>query len=72
MIGHPKYNYSDIVKFNIDNEEKHGIIYIIDSYGTFFDDSDVCYDILDEDENILYKHIAEKSIIKKIGEPHVK
>lgn len=62
MIGKPKYNYKDNVKFEIDGEMKHGQVYIIDKYGTFFDDSDVCYDILVESENMLYKHVNERFV----------
>lgn len=62
MIGKPKYNYKDIVKFEIDGEMKQGQVYIIDKYGTFFDDSDVCYDIFVESENMLYKHVNERFV----------
>ena len=70
-VGHPKYNYGDIVKFKWDGDDnppKTGIIAIIDRYGTFFDDSDVSYDIMVKDENMLYKHYREDSVIEKIGE----
>lgn len=65
MKGHPKFNYNDEVKFNLDGEIKKGIIYVIDKYGTFEDDSDVSYDVLVENENerCLYKHINEKFLI---------
>ncbi len=59
MIGKPKYKLNDKVVFTIDNKTKFGSIYIIDKFGTFFDDSDVSYDILVESENCLYKHIRE-------------
>lgn len=62
MKGKPKYNLNNLVKFEIDGEIKEGIVYIIDKYGTFEDDSDVSYDILvkNENEHCLYKHINEK------------
>lgn len=65
MKGHPKFNYNDEVKFNLDGEIKKGIVYVIDKYGTFEDDSDVSYDILvkNENERCLYKHINEKFLI---------
>ncbi len=65
MKGHPKFNYNDEVKFNLDGEIKKGIVYVIDKYGTFEDDSDVSYDILvkNENEKCLYKHINEKFLI---------
>lgn len=77
MIGQPKYTYGDIVHFKVNykdkkdvahNEIKEGVIAIIDKYGTFFDSSDVSYDILVKSENILYKHFSENSIVEKIGQ----
>ena len=68
MLGKPKYNYGDVVKFKLGDDIKEGIIAIIDRWGTFFDDSDVSYDIMNKEENILYKHCGEKYVIEKIGE----
>lgn len=64
MLGKPKYNIGDTVSFLIDNKAVNGEVAIIDKYGTFEDDSDVSYDIYSKEENILYKHINEKNIIK--------
>lgn len=63
MKGNPKYQYGNLVKFELNGEIKEGIVYIIDKYGTFEDDSDVSYDILVGNENCLYKHINEKYIL---------
>ena len=68
MLGNPKYTEGDIVEFEFNDEIKEGTIYIVDKYGTFFDDSDVYYDVLVKKENTLYKHIIERSIIGKVGE----
>ena len=68
MLGKPKYNYGDVVKFKLGDDVKEGIIAIIDRYGTFEGSSDVSYDIMNKEENILYKHFGEKYIIEKIGE----
>lgn len=62
MLGKPKYDYDDAVKFVIDGKVKHGCVCIIDKYGTFFDNSDVSYDIMVESENTLYKHIREDAV----------
>ena len=62
MIGKPKYHLDEPVSFEINGEVKHGVVYIVDKYGTFFDDSDVSYDILVESENTLYKHIHERHV----------
>lgn len=62
MIGKPKFEYNQEVKFKCNNEEKVGKVYIVDEYGTFEDDSDVSYDIMVESENCLYKHVREDGI----------
>ena len=67
MIGKTKFEYGQKVRFTISDQEgnaleKIGAIAIIDRYGTFFDSSDVSYDILVEDENCLYKHITERQV----------
>lgn len=64
MIGHPKFNYNDKVMFVIDDVPIKGYVYIIDKYGVFEDNSNVYYDIMAEDENMLYKHIREDSLTK--------
>lgn len=67
MVGHPKYSYRDIVTFKINKEIKEGIVFIIDKFGTFMDDSDVFYDLYVKSDKALYKHIKENGIIEKIG-----
>lgn len=74
MLGKPKYNYGDKVKFKVKHEDKDyeliGKIEIIDKYGTFEDNSDVSYDIMVEEGNFpvgypcLFKHFSEDSIEK--------
>lgn len=66
MIGKPKYKVDDKVEFTIYDETRVGVIYVVDKYGTFFDKSDVSYDIYVEEENMLYKHINEKYVKRKI------
>lgn len=73
-IGCPKYKYEDLVEFkysaNNTNIVKTGVVYIVDAYGTFEQNEEPSYDIFvegkDDESNILYKHIRESSIIKKI------
>ena len=72
MLGKPKYNYKDVVSFNISEDDKTytliGKIYIIDSHGTFMDNSDVSYDIMVEEGEYpmsypcLFKHIREDQV----------
>ena len=80
MLGKPKYNCTDIVKFKLEGKEYIGEVWIIDKYGTWDDPSDVSYDILVEDafkegdkyyklgkdNSCLFKHITEKLIIEKL------
>ena len=68
MLGNPKYNYGDVVKFKLGEDIELGVIAIIDKYGTFEDNSDVSYDILNKEKNILFKHIPEGYVFEKIDE----
>ena len=63
MIGYPKYNLRNKVRFQFNNETKEGRVVVVDKYGTFMDKSDVSYDIMVKSENTLYKHINEKFIL---------
>lgn len=69
MLGKPKYHENDLVEFQwLKNEpNKVGIVYIVDKWGTLSDDSDVSYDILVKEENMLYKHISERYVVKYLG-----
>ena len=80
MIGHPKYTYNDVVTFKCDITgdgnlvDVIGTVEVVDSYGTFFDDSDIQYDVLgtfnatDDDGNpiasspIFFKHVHESEL----------
>ena len=69
MLGKPKYCENDLVEFQWlkDKPNKVGIVYIVDKWGTLSDDSDVSYDILVKEENMLYKHISERYVVKYLG-----
>lgn len=67
MLGKPKYTYGDIVEFDC-NGKKTGVVAIIDKYGTFEQNEEVSYDILNKEENMLYKNCRENWVIKKISE----
>ena len=69
MLGKPKYKENDLVEFQWlkDKPNKVGIVYIVDRWGTLSDDSDVSYDILVKEENMLYKHINERYVVKYLG-----
>ena len=65
MKGFPKYKIGDKVHFEFTVEDKkyseNGEVVIVDKYGTWFDDSDVSYDIKLEDGS-WWKHISEKYV----------
>lgn len=77
MLGKPKYDYGDIVSFKIKTLEGNevtlmGEVYIIDEYGTFWDSSDVSYDIMVSEGDYpqlpcLFKHFREDrlTLVKK-------
>ena len=76
MLGKPKFNHGDEVTFIVEENGKKyellGNIYIIDSYGTFYDNSDVSYDIMVKscnpitgDTPCLFKHIREDRVNAK-------
>ncbi len=67
MIGYPKYRINDRVKFKPRNEIKIGSVFIVDAYGTFEQQDEPSYDIIVEEENMLYKHIKESLIIGLIN-----
>lgn len=64
MLGKPKYEYDQEVFFKINDTEYKGRIYIIDAYGTFFQNKEVSYDIFVETDKgrVLFKHITEPLI----------
>lgn len=66
MLGQPQFSLNQMVTFNHNGTTKIGKVFIIDKWGTFFDDSDVCYDIMVVDENCLYKHINERALSEYI------
>lgn len=66
MLGRPKYKYNDIVKFHTwktCSSIHEGKIIVVDSYGTSEFKDDVSYDIQNDEENVLYKHIEEQLIV---------
>lgn len=58
----PKYKVGDVVTFNYFEKVIKGTIQVVD---TFPNSIIVEYDILDEEEPQLYKHMSESQIISK-------
>jgi hypothetical protein len=66
MLGKPQFKVGERVMFECvkDESKRVGVVYIVDKYGTFDDPSDVSYDIMVDEENMLYKHISERYVTK--------
>lgn len=58
----PKFKRNDMVVFKFGDDEKCGMIQIVDVYGTFEQEDEPSYDICVEEENCIYKHIRETAI----------
>lgn len=72
MLGMPKYKKDDLVTFKFSRRDQEivltGKIYIIDPFGTFFQDEEASYDIMAPDpwnggEMCLFKHVPESYIL---------
>ena len=74
MYGKPKYQESDIVKFDIiplnsdESIECEGWVYVVDKYGIFGYNDDVYYDVMVEN----YNDTGEKMLVKHIKESNIK
>lgn len=47
----PKFKHNDMVVFKIGDDEKCGMIQIVDAYGNFEQEDEPSYDICVEEEN---------------------
>ena len=65
MIGNPKFKRGDVVTFTIGEKEITGKVFVVDVFGIWLDRSDVHYDIMVEEQNMLYKHVKEKQVRKE-------
>ena len=72
MKGKPKYKYGDKVKISLGEELVEGTVYIIDTYGTFENSSDVSYDIMIKADRYKNEYNPEgKCLVKHIQEKHI-
>ena len=65
MLGQPKYQYGEKVQFQFDQKTVVGEVYIIDAYGTFFQNEEPSYDVMVpsiENRKCLHKHLRESSL----------
>ena len=56
-------NKGDKVTFRCGGETKEGVVCIVDAHGTFEQPGIPFYDILVEEENMLYKHVSNEMIV---------
>ena len=49
--------------FRCGGETKKGVVCIVDAHGTFKQPGIPSYDILVEEENMLYKHVSNEMIV---------
>lgn len=63
-----KYKKGDVVKFEFGENEDilEGEIRIVDKYGTFEQNEEPSYDIYRLENNTLYKHIKQSSVIEVV------
>lgn len=59
-----KFNKGDAVAVNIAGKLIEGIVAVVDSYGIFADSSQPFYDIYCKEDDTLYKHFPESSVMK--------
>lgn len=51
--------------FRCGNETKEGVVCIVDVHGTFEQPDILSYDILVDEENMLYKHVECEMIVNE-------
>lgn len=55
----------DLVTFRCGDETKEGVVCIVDVHGTFEQLGTPSFDILVEEENMLYRHVSNEMIVTK-------
>lgn len=72
MLGKPKYKENDTVSFYMEPRSPFsektliiGKVFIVDAYGTFEQNKEPSYDIMDKEHNILFKHVRESCLIEE-------
>ena len=63
---HELFKVGDLVTFQWDDTLKEGIVLVVDAYGTFESPNIPSYDIMVENENMLYKHVKCDLVKSKI------
>lgn len=63
---HELFKVGDLVTFQWGDTLKEGIVLVVDAYGTFESPNIPSYDIMVENENMLYKHVKSYLVKSKI------
>jgi len=63
---HELFKVGELVTFQWDDTLKEGIVLVVDAYGTFESPNTPSYDIMVENENMLYKHVKCDLVKSKI------
>lgn len=61
-FSNPSCKVGDEITFFCGNTQKKGVVLIVDAHGTFENSGILSYDILVEEENMLYKHVSNEMI----------
>ena len=61
----PSCKVGDEITFFCGNTQKKGVVMIVDAHGTFDNPGIPSYDILVEEENMLYKHVSNEMISRE-------
>ena len=65
-FSHDLFKVGDQVTFLCGDVLKEGIVLVVDAYGTFESPNIPSYDIMVENENMLYKHVKCDLVKSKI------
>ena len=63
---HELFKVGDLVTFLCGDTLKEGVVLIVDAHGTFESPNTPSYDIMVENENMLYKHVKCDLVKSKI------
>ena len=63
---HELFKVGDLVTFQCGDTLKEGVVLIVDAHGTFESPNTPSYDIMVENENLLYKHVKCDLVKSKI------
>ena len=63
---HELFKVGDLVTFQCGDTLKEGVVLIVDAHGTFESPNTPSYDIMVENENMLYKHVKCDLVKSKI------